>query len=512
MQEEDCDQSSTAIKVDVDADSRTRNVSRGLGSLAVQNIITSVLAFVFLATLVRLTSPNAYTAYSSVLVSVSVGVTVSTFALQYAAARYVALFLKEDEKKAWAVAKSIIVLSLVFSLLATIVFELLSPELSLYFMKTTRWTSLFILGGFYLFAYSFSSILQGVIQGMKMYTFLAWIITISRILMLGFAFITLELYHNIGFGIIAWVIYYAILILWPIRKIMPQIFQKSDQSYHRTVMKYSIPLAIATILGIISTSGDSIVIGGYTHSLGAYNLAIQISASLFLIVITPLTTALLPEATSSSGSSDQVSNVVRLSIRFLVLGLLPASLLLAALAPQLLSLFSGGGAYLSAIGPLEIISATYIFYGVQLMVYSILQAIGHTVQALIAGIAAAVADVGFALLLIPGFGMNGGASSRALETLMGTIVSLYFVRQYLGKLDSLAFYAKGIVASVVPFAAVYALSAFVSVRTLTLIPYSIIYAGLFLLCIKGLKVLNEEDRGFIAHLLPQSFKRLLQYL
>jgi O-antigen/teichoic acid export membrane protein len=495
-----------------DPNFRTRNVSRGLGSLAIQNVITSILAFVFLSVLLRLTSPIDYTAYSSVLVSIGVAVTVSTFALQFAAARYIAMYSVQDEKKAWAVAKSIFVLSLIFSVAATVVFEIISPELSMYFMKSTQWTFLFELGGAWLFGYSFSLVLQGIIQGMKEYVLLAKMITVSKIAMLGFAIVTLELYRNVDYAIISWFAYYLVLALWPLRKIAPHLFQKSDQNYYAQVMKYSAPLAVAAILGIVSSSGDSIVIGGYTNSLGAYNAAIQISATLSLILVTPLITALLPEAASSSASESQVSNVLRLGIRFLILGLLPASLIMAGLAKQLLSLFSGGGSYLSATGALEIIAITYLFFGIQSVVYSLLQAMGRTIQALVAGIAAALADIGFALLLVPSFGIFGGAASRVLEAFTGMIVSIYFMRYYLSNLDSNFFYVKGVFVSAIPFVAVFALSNFLSDRTLTLIPYSLIGITIFLFCVRATKMLTTEDRDLVKHILPAPFHRLLDYL
>ena len=508
MQQED---DSSTTHADVDPNYRTRNISRGLGSLAIQNIITSILAFVFLAVLLRLTSPTDYTAYSSVLVTIGVAVIVSTFALQVAAARYVSLFLEEDEKKAWAVARSILVLSLVFSVVATAVFESVTPFLSLYFMKSTNWTFLFDLGGIWLLGYSFSTILQGVIQGMKKYALLAKMLVISRVAMVVFAIATLELYHNPDFAIVAWIIYCIILIAWPVHYIFPHIFQKFDKNYYRQAMKYSTPLAIAAILGIISSSGDSIVVGGFTNSLGPYNAAIQISSTLGLVIVTPLMTTLLPEASSSSKDDAKMAYGLRLAIRFLILGLLPVSLLMAGMSIQLLSLFSGGGSYLSAVGALQIIAVTYLFFGAQSVAYSLLQAIGRTIQVLIVGFVAALADIVLAILLVPGSGMIGGAMSRTFEALAGMIVAVYFARRYFVNLDSRTFYLKGLAASILPFAIVFGLTTFVSSRTLTLIPYAIIWLGAFLACVKGMKILTDEDRTFIAHLLPAQLQKFLKY-
>jgi O-antigen/teichoic acid export membrane protein len=495
-----------------DPNFRTRNVSRGLGSLAIQNVITSILAFVFLSVLLRLTSPVDYTAYSSVLVSIGVAVTVSTFALQFAAARYIAMYSVQDEKKAWAVAKSIFVLSLIFSLAAAAAFEVISPELSTYFMKSTQFVSVFEIGGIWLFTLSLSTVIQGIIQGMKKYVLLAKMITISKVVMLVFAIVTLEVYHNIDFALASWILYCLILIIWPTTKIGWRLFQKSETGYYSEVMRYSAPLAITAIFGIVSASGDSIIIGGYTNSLGPYNTAILISGTLSLVLVMPLTTALLPEAASSLGKKLEISNVIRLAMRFMILGLLPSSLLMAALAKQLLSLFSGGGSYLSAQEALQIISITYIFCGVQSLMCSLLQAIGKTIRALISGIAAAVADAGIAFLLVPGLGMIGGATSRSLEALVGMIVSIYFVRRYLRNLDAPNFYVKGIVASLIPFIPVFSLSLFVSSKTLTLIPYSIIGVAIFLACVKSFNLLNEGDVNFFTHVIPGRFHFILEYI
>jgi O-antigen/teichoic acid export membrane protein len=491
-------------------DDRIRNVTHGVGALTIQNVLTSILAFAFLAVLLRLMSPTEYNAYSSVLVTITVASTVLTFALQNAAARYVAMF--QDDEKRWAVAKSILVLSLIFSITGTAIFEVIAPELSLYFMRNTQWTFLFSLGGLWLVSFSFSSILQGIVQGMKKYVLLAKMITVSRIVMLGFTVGALELYHNIDFAIIAWAIYYIILIVWPMYTIGPFLFRASNGSRYKEVMKFSTPLAISAILAIISSSGDSIVIGGHTSLLGAYNAAIQISLSLTLVLILPLGTILLPEAASSSGNNAAVSNVLRLAIRLLMILLLPASLILAGLSTQVLSLFSGGGIYLSATSVLEIVSSTYVFYGIGFVASSVLQATGRTIQVLIGGIATALADVALALLLVPSIGIVGGAISKAIEIMIGMVLSLYFVRRYAQNLDSRKFYLKATIASLIPFGIVFTLSNFANNRIITLIPYSIIAIVAFLVCIKIMKILNDEDRAFITNLLPARLQRLVSYL
>ncbi|MDH2899881.1 MAG: oligosaccharide flippase family protein [archaeon] len=493
---------------------RGRNITRGLGSLTIQNILTSGLAFVFLAVLLRLVPYGDYNAYSSAQVSVGIAVVVSTFGLSYAATRYVAFFQAEEEK-AWGAARSILLLSLIFTTVVTAVFELLSGSLSVYFTKSTDYAFFFELAGAWLFSYSISTILQGIIQGMKRYILLAKMLLVSRILMVGFTVVMLELSHNIDYVVIAWVVYFAIMILWPLKIIWHNLFlQGSKEKYNQysTIMRYTAPLGIAGVFSMLSSSGDSVILGGYTQSLGVYNAVVTISSILSIVLVFPLITTLLPEASSSAKTSTDISNGTRLALRFLILGLLPVSLLVASVSNQLLSLFSGGGNYLQGTEPLELIAATFVFVGIQSVGYSILLALGKTVQASIVAAVMALADISLALLLVPSAGILGATTSKVAVAAIGMLVTLYFVRMHLRNLDSYLFYLKGIVAAVIPSLVVFTLSTFVSNRIISLVPYAVLWAILFLICAKALRIFSEEDRSFVAHLTPAALQKFIRYL
>jgi O-antigen/teichoic acid export membrane protein len=498
---------------------RGRNITRGLGSLTVQNILSSGLAFIFFFVLIRLVPYSDYNAYSSAQVSIGIAVVVSTFGLQYAATRYVAFFQGDDEKKAWRAARSVLVLSLIFSSVVAAVFEVMSGPLSMYFTKSAHYAFFFELAGAWLFTYSISSILQGIIQGMKRYTLLAKMLLVSRILMVGFTIVMLELTHNVDYAVVAWVVYFGIMILWPLRIIWHNLFlqkpknepEKQDNQYS-AIMRYTAPLGIAGVFSMLSSSGDSVILGGYTQSLGVYNAVLTIASILSIVLVFPLITTLLPEASSSAKTDTDISNGTRLALRFLVLGLLPVSLLAASISNQLLSLFSGGGNYLLGTESLELISATFIFAGIQSVGYSILQALGKTVQASIVAIVMALADISLALVLVPTFGILGATTSRVVVATIGMMVSLYFIRMNLRSLDSYVFYLKGIVSAVVPSLAVFALSSFVSNRIISLVPYAVLWAILFLACAKALRIFSEEDRNFISHLTPAPVRKFIKYI
>jgi O-antigen/teichoic acid export membrane protein len=396
-------------------DERIRNATRGISSLIVQNIINSLLGFVFLAALLRLLPAVDYGGYSGVQVSIGIASPIALLGFQYAAARYTSL-KKQEEGKNWIrAARSVLALSLVTTTLATLVFTLLGPYLSLYYMRTASFSDIFELGALWLFSISISTIFQGFIQGLK---------------------------------------------------------------------KYS--------------------------TLATYNAAVTVSLILGIVLITPLSTLILPEASSNIGNKQAISNVLRLSFRFVMLVLLPASFLLAGMSTQFISLFSGGGGYLAGSFPLLLIASFYVLDGFQIAIYFVLQALGKTTQALIIAAFTAGIDAIFAIILVPHFGLVGGAISKDLVAVLGLIVTIYVGRSYLRGLDRFGFYAKSILPSIGVFALVYGLSTFVANRALTLIPYSLGALIVFVLLVKALKLLSDEDRYFLSHILPKSLQRLVR--
>lgn len=491
-------------------ESRVRKLAIGMVSLTGQGLLTSALSFVFLAVLLRLVTASDFNGYSAVVVSIGLGITVSTFSLQYTASRYIALF-EDDESKMWAAGKSIMTLSSIFSIVALVIFELLAPSLSLYFMKSPNWILLFQLGGIWLFSYSLSTVMHGIMAGMKRYRSLAMMLSFSRIIMLAFTIFTLELTHDITLAIIAWIINYVILIFWTFTLIGRRLLRAKYWHRYSELLRYSAPLAVGSILGMVAANADLVIVGGYLPSLGVYSTAVQISSVLSIILTTPLVTMFLPEVSSSINRDIEISNAIRLAIHFLMLVLLPASFLMAALSSQLLTLFSGGGIYLAGAEPLQVIAITYIIFAIHFPIYSALQAIGRTVQLLIAGAIVVAMDVSFAFLLVPTFGILGASLDKAIVALVWMVSTMYFARDYLRRMDPCLFYIKAFISAAVPFGVVLELSA-ISNRTITIIPYSLIGAALFLICVKATKLLTEEDRALISHLLPAQMRVVLRHL
>ena len=180
---------------------------------------------------------------------------------------------------------------------------------------------------------------------------------------------------------------------------------------------------------------------------------------------------------------------------------MPVSFAVAALSRQFINLFSGGGSsYLSANLSLQLMSCFFLFIALQGIPTSLLLSTGKTTQVMLIGIVTVVLDLVLSLLLVPNFGLLGATTSRILVDIAGFLLTVYLIKSYLVDVADIGFYAKVSVMSIIMFAALLALSTFVSGRTVTLIPYALIGGAILLLCIRGFRLLTEEDERSLGAL------------
>jgi stage V sporulation protein B len=497
---------------------REKNIVHGVRSLTIQNIVNSVLGFFFLALLLRLLSPSDYGLYSAVCLATGIGSTVAVFGLQSAATRFVA-FVGHDESGSRVISRSILALSLILASAATLVFVLLSPTLSLYFTKSASSAWVFAASGAWLFSSTISAIFQGLIQGMRKYQSLARILVSANLAVVGLTVLGLLEFHSVIVPIIAWVIYGGVICVWSLaitrrRLLLPSPEATEGRTFKR-VLRYSIPLGIAGIVTVATGAADPLVVGGLLSQtqLGAYYAAIAISGGLGVVLFTPLNTAFFPETSSSSRDPTRLTSGLRLAFRYTAIALIPVSFALAGLSRQMISLFSGGGSsYLSANLSLQLMSAFFLFVAMQGILTSLMLSTGKTIQAMLIGIVTVVLDLALSLLLVPIFGLPGAATSRVLVDIAGFLMAVYLTKNYLAGVADVGFYAKVFATSFIMLAVLLSLSTFVSDRTMTLIPYSLIGGTILLLCVRGFGLLTEEDKRYLEHFMPSSLGRLMQIL
>ena len=498
------------------ASKRAKGIASGIRYLTIQNLVNSILGFVFLTSLLRLLSPSDYGLFSAVLLVTSIGSSIAFFGLQSAATRFVA-YMAQDQGQSRALSRSIVLLSLVFASVATVAFVLLSPALSMYFTRSTASAWVFAVAGVWLFSNTISGIFQGLVQGMRRYYSLARILIVANLAMVCITVIGLVEFHSVIAPIFASAVYGVLIIVWSVAitrgDLLADAHVKVEGKTIKQVLRYSIPLGVAGVLTVATGAGDPLVVGGFMSAaqLGAYYAAIAVSGGLGVILFTPLNTTFFPETSWNANDPQKLSTGLRLAIRYTVLAMVPVSFALAGLSKQAISLFSGeGSSYLAANIPLELMSVFFLFVAMQGILTSLLLSTGKTTQVMMLGAVTVLLDVVLSMALVPSFGLLGAATSRILVDVAGFLVALYLTRSYISGVADFGFHAKVLVSSFIMLVVLASLSAFVSDRTMTILPYALVGMGIMLICARGMHLLTEEDKQHLEHFVPRSMGRILR--
>ena len=492
---------------------RGRNIVRGLGSLTLYSAFSAVLGFVQFFVLVRLLTNPVYGDFAAVQVSVSIASVVAGMGLGSAVVRYLAPSAGPDGA-GWGPAKAALILTSGLALAASSVFVLAAPFLSDYFLKSPSGAWIFYLGAFWVFTTAIDNPVLGMLQAMRRYHRYSLILVAARVVSVAVAVAGVVLYRSLAIALGSMALYGALATLAVLPSVIGPLRRGTAKGSYMTVLRYGFPLGIAGIVSVVASNADIVVVGGYlnTGSLGVYNATVTISTVLAAFFVTPLVTALFAETSFSSEKREDVARGTGLAIRFVMMTLLPASFFAAALAPQLFSLFSGGGAYTQAVPYLELITVFYIFYAAQTVAIYVLQGVGRTRDVLAVGALTAVGEVVLSASLIPGLGLEGAAVSRVAMFAAGALLSLYLIRDFLPRPVDYRFMGKAVLSALVPSAGVYLPSALVSDRVLTLVPYTVLGLALFLACARLLRLFSADDKAYLSHLLPSKLRWALGFL
>jgi O-antigen/teichoic acid export membrane protein len=492
---------------------RGRNIVRGLGSLTLFSALSAILGFVQFTVLVRFLAQPIYGAYASVQVSVSIASVVAGVGLGSAVVRYLAPS-SEPTGSGWGPAKAATYLTLVFSGAASLLFAAVAPYLSDYFLKSPSDAWVFYLGALWVFTTAIDNPVLAMLQAMRRYNRYSALLIVSRFVSVSAAVVGVIIYQSLAIALVSNALYAALATSAALPSVIGPLRKASAKGNYMTVLRYGFPLGVAGIVSVVASNADIVVVGGYLSpsDLAVYNATVAISSVLSSFFVVPLVTALFAETSFSAARSEEVAKGTGLAVRFVMVTLLPASFFAAALAPQLFGLFSGKEAYYQGIPYLELITLFYVFYAIQTLAIYVLQGVGKTRQVLIVGGLTAVGEVALSASLIPVFGLEGAALSRVGMFVAGSLLSLYFIRDHLLGPANYRFMGKALVSAVIPAVGVYLPSVMISDRVLTLIPYTVLGLALFVVCAKLSRLLSQEDKSYLGHLLPSGFHWVLRLL
>lgn len=265
------------------------------------------------------------------------------------------------------------------------------------------------------------------------------------------------IHMNYGFsGIILATLLGAIVnffsnLYFGLRSMVP--LPKIDVAYWRYILRLSIPLGAAGILGSLYFRLDGFLLSLMKGSfdVGLYGLSYKI-VELTMTIPIFFTTSLFPILAQQFANKDRVTAITNSSLKVLGLLAAPISVGSIVLAEELVKLF-GGDQFRAAALPMAILMAGNFFVFYSFAYNNALLAVNRQIRLLQSAGLALILNISLNLFLIPAYGVVGAAISVLITEICVLILLWYMCKQDIGRTSILASFVPMINALIMGFVA-----------------------------------------------------------
>jgi len=196
------------------------------------------------------------------------------------------------------------------------------------------------------------------------------------------------------------------------------------------LLRYGVPLAIATIIGGLLTQFSSLIMAYSvdTTMIGNYKIALNF-ALLLTFFTTPIATVLFPAFSKIDPHKEQpiLKTVFAASVKYAAFFLVPATMAMMVLSKSIISTVYGDKwLYAPPLLALYIISNLFVIFG-SLTINSFLSATGETKLLMALNLLALAIGLPMSYFLIPIFGITGMIIISLIAGLPGYSFALYWI-------------------------------------------------------------------------------------
>ncbi|MBI2868706.1 MAG: flippase [Chloroflexi bacterium] len=470
-------------------------MGRGTLYLMVANGFFVLAGYLIHFGLGRYLGPAGYGVFGVVLAMMTNVSTILTAGFPQGAARYIA----EDSSRTAGVVRAanriqlvsgLLITGLYFSLAGVIAELLNNPSLAPYI----RLSALAVP------AYAFFSVYNaGYLNGLRDFgrQALSSLASSAAKIILVLVFLLLGL--GVMGAILGYILAAAVGLLLSWRLVNLSAAPQSDFRWQR-LAGFGLPATTFALAFLLLLSIDLLAVqalGASETEVGYYAAAGTISRVSYFVFL-GLAATLLPSISRSTARLDVelTRSYIRQAMRYMLMLLAPAVLLISATAGDLLALVYSSG-YAGAAGPLGVLVFGLALLSIFFVLANVIMGAGQPRVVLGMTLPLVAIDIGLNVLLIPPYGLTGAAWATTISGFLGMSAATVYVLRRFGTLVNPKSLARiGLAAAVV-----YALA--------TRVPYSpwlpLIYASLFLGYAGLLWLIREitrEDLVIIGRMLP----------
>jgi stage V sporulation protein B len=467
-------------------------------------ITISTIVFVFSSYLIniilgRVLGPAGYGIYGVIITLMTTINLTQTSGLPLAVSKFIA----SDEKNADSILKSGLILQIISTLIASLLFLALTEPLA-HLLKDESLAPYIQLSAAVFPLYGIYSIYMNYYNGLHKFRTQALMNIVYSIAKLVSVLMLVYFFHVYG-AIVGFIIspFIALLFWTHIPKGVRQHF-----SYKKLIF-FSLPLIGLAIFSTLLQSIDLLFTKALLHSntsTGFYTAGQNISKIPFYCV-TALASVLFPSISRSISekSEDKTKNLIVKSIRFTLLILLPIILMIAVTSTQLMDLFYSS-AYESGAAALSILIIGIGFFTIFTILTTIISSSGSPYKAFwLSGIGVLLTSF-LCYILIPLKGIEGAATATTISTFLITILSAIIVYKQFKVLVNLKSTVKIFFAALI----ISGIAKFIVLPVLLLPLLYIVLVFLYVFILFILKEISEEDIKLVKSLLPNWLMKKLK--
>lgn len=420
----------------------------------------------------------------------------------------------------------ILVIGMIIAGLGSAVLFVLSPYISILFLKSLKYEIYVKLLALVLFGNILFSILNGAIIGFERFRASAMISVVIWVIYYFGALGLAYTHHTLISIIYGWILGLILGILvsgFYVLGILARGYMRRTQRVvgSRTIFTYSLPLLLSSLLGYGAGYTDRFVVTYLMNTtyLGIYNFSILIMSGIGFISI-PFNNITLPKFSEFYGNNNRQDIKENVGAATLLLSYfyVPVALGIAALAPMILY-YIAGPQYITGQYALIILMFVPGMFISQNVLTQAISSVRKTSIFLYSTLASLIANIIISFSLIPFLGLIGAALGLS-STSAVTFLILYRLAR---RENIVKFYFDGI-AKIWVAALVMFLTVFISMHLLVRIyGYNVEIMGIlivagavfFVLITRVMKIFNEEQKEYILGMFPESMgylKKILRML
>lgn len=493
-----------------------KKIARGAGFVLIGMLASKLLTYAYLLLLARTGAQN-YGLFSLVFAITGVAITLSVLGLNNGVLRYVAFYHGlQDKRRVKGAITTALKLSAAISLVAAGAMFFLSDWLAAALFHAP---GLSLLIKIFALAVPFSSANRIFWAAMEAFQKVEYEVysrhifeNAAKLILTGAMIYFGHLFTGVGLAYVAASVMAFLLSFYLVENIFPILRTHIKSApFYRELMSFSWPLILTSVFSLALSWTDTLMIGYFVtaRDVGIYNAALPTS-SMMLVFPSALTALFIPLMTVAFAKKSFVAakKIYQRTVKWILLANLPI-FLIGAIFPSDIISFLFGKEYVTAAASFVVLLLGYFVYSALIPAMSILQVVKQTRLVFLNSLVAAISNVLLNALLIPRYGIIGGAIGTAtafsLYGILGLARAERHIRAKIFVSDNLKIALSAALASAVA----YLLGAYIvfAGAFLKLAAMSLVFFAVYLPAILITGALDREDADVAGAILKKLFKR-----